>query len=247
MTIPAAETMADLEVASLLYREPGFYAAMTDEAAPKTAAAITAMVHLHGPIDAATVLDVGCGTGAILEQLANTYRRAVGVDLLPGMVEVASEKRAHLDVRCGDMRTTRLREVFDVVVCVGNALSYMIRDQDVTAAFATFAEHCVPGGLLLIQTLTDFPKIGVTRPSVVLVAGRTAKALVTYRVDPDGALVTHRTWDFGDGQIEEDRIRRRVIPTAELADFAASAGFRPADWPEQMPGGMSAFVKHTGA
>ncbi|MFD0633115.1 class I SAM-dependent methyltransferase [Catenulispora yoronensis] len=245
MTVPTA--MEDLEVASLLYREPGFYAEMTDAAAPKIAASIAAVVRLYGPIDAVSVLDVGCGTGAILEQLAKTYSHAVGVDLLPGMVEVASEKRAHLDVRCGDMRTARLGEVFEVVVCVGNALSYMIRDQDVTAAFATFAKHCVPAGLLLIQTLTDFPKIGVTKESVALVAGRTAKATVNYRVDPDGALVTNRTWDFGDGQVEQDRIRRRVLPMTELSNFAAAAGFRPADWPEPMPGGVAAFVKHTGA
>jgi SAM-dependent methyltransferase len=237
----------DLEAASLPYRQPEFYAAMTDGGAERTAGIITGLVHLYGPVGAFSVLDVGCGTGAVLEQLANTYRTAVGVDLLPGMVEIASAKRAHLDVRQGDMRNVRLGAVFEVVVCVGNALSYMLRDSDVSAAFATFAAHAVPGAVLIIQTLTEWPPLDKTKTSVVLAGGRPAKVTVAYRADPgDGALVMYRDWAFEDGDGGHDEIRRRVLSHDELGAFAGAAGFRPADWPALLTSQqMSVFVKES--
>jgi malonyl-CoA O-methyltransferase len=44
--------------------------------------------------DLAKILDVGCGTGALAEMLADKYPRSeiFGVDIAEGMVEVASEK-----------------------------------------------------------------------------------------------------------------------------------------------------------
>jgi ubiquinone/menaquinone biosynthesis C-methylase UbiE len=46
------------------------------------------------------VLEVGCGTGLILERVAKFARRAEGVDVSPGMVEHA--RRRALDVRVAD-------------------------------------------------------------------------------------------------------------------------------------------------
>ncbi|HXS80862.1 MAG TPA: methyltransferase domain-containing protein [Gammaproteobacteria bacterium] len=47
-----------------------------------------------------TLLEVGCGTGLILERVAKFARRAEGVDVSPGMVEYA--RRRGLDVRVAD-------------------------------------------------------------------------------------------------------------------------------------------------
>lgn len=240
----ATSAVEVLEAASLPYRQPAFYAAMTDDGAARTAAMITGLVHLYGPVGATSVLDVACGTGAILEELAKSYRVAVGVDLLPGMVEIASGRRAHLDVRQGDMRNVRLGAEFEVVTCVGNALAYMVRDGDVSAAFATFAAHSAPGAVLIIQTLTEWPALDVTKTHVVLAGGRPAKTTVTYRCDPgDGALVMHRDWVFEDGDSGHDEIRRRVHTCDQLDEFAVAAGFRPADWPASLSAQMSVFVK----
>jgi ubiquinone/menaquinone biosynthesis C-methylase UbiE len=47
-----------------------------------------------------TLLEVGCGTGLILERVAEFAQRAEGVDVSPGMVEHA--RRRGLDVRVAD-------------------------------------------------------------------------------------------------------------------------------------------------
>ncbi|WP_194894497.1 class I SAM-dependent methyltransferase [Catenulispora pinisilvae] len=235
--------MEALEAASLPYRRPEFYAALTDVDAPHTAALITAMVYLHGPAGASSVLDIGCGTGAVLEELAKHYPTAVGVDLLPGMVEVASARRAMLDVRQGDMRNVRLRQMFDVVACVGNALAYMVSPEDTAAAFTTFAEHCPPGGLLLVQTLMETPELGVVKTTPVFAGDRAAVATITYNLDPvDGTLVMTRSWAFAGGETAVDVIRRRALTPDELVGFAISAGFRSIE-PQPWPKHMTAFLR----
>ncbi|MBS2545501.1 class I SAM-dependent methyltransferase [Catenulispora sp. NL8] len=218
--------MEHLKEASLLYREPALYAQMTDADAIDRAAAIIALAAVHGPSGAKSVLDLGCGTGAVLEQLACTYSDQAGVDLLPGMIDIAKKHRPELDLRVGDMRTVRLGRSFDVVICVGNALAYLIEPEDVQAAFATFAEHCVPGGLLIIQTPTVYPPLDRNRNAKAEVSGRHAGVVIRYTRDPrDETFTMTRHWNFEDGERTTDVVRRRVLSIEEQAVFANSVGF----------------------
>jgi len=217
-----------LEESSLLYRQPALYAEMTDAGATATAAAIAALADCHGLAGAESVLDVGCGTGAVLEQLTYKYLKSVGIDLLPGMVEIAMKRRPQLEMHVGDMRTVRLGRRFDVVTCIGNALAYLTASDDIGAAFATFAEHCAPGGVLIIRTLTAFPPLDRPRTSRTRVSGRSADVTTTYTRDPaTEVLILTRRWDFGDGDPATDVVRRRVLTSDEQASFAAAAGFIP--------------------
>jgi SAM-dependent methyltransferase len=199
---------------------------MTDAGAADTAAAIVALADRHGPAGAESVLDVGCGTGAVLEQLACKYSRAVGVDLLPGMIQIAKERRPQLETHVGDMRTVRLGRRFEVVTCVGNALAYLTAPDGIASAFVTFAHHCVSGGVLIIRTLAAFPPLDKPRTSRMPVSGRSADVTTTYTRDPNAeVLILTRRWDFGDGKPETDVIRRRVLTIDDQASFAAAAGF----------------------
>ena len=235
-----------LERASLLYREPALYAEMTDAEAVDTAATIVALADRHGPGIAESVLDMGCGTGAVLEQLACTYSKSAGVDLLPGMIAIARERRPYFETYVGDMRTVRLGRDFDVVTCVGNALAYITEPKDIEAAFATFAEHCVPGGVLIIRTLNAFPPLDRPRTSRMQVSGWTANVTTTYSRDAaDGVVILTRRWDFDDRESTTDVIRRRVLTVDEQESFATVAGFalvRPRGQSEN----MTIFIRDDG-
>src|SRR5262249_42057538 len=54
-----------------------------------------------GLVGAGTVGDVGCGPGHVAAYLAGLGLRTVGVDLSPGMVEVARERYPELDFTVG--------------------------------------------------------------------------------------------------------------------------------------------------
>ena len=60
------------------------------------------------------ILEVGCGTGLILDRVSQFSKRTTGLDLSPGMLEVA--KRRGLDVVEGSARALPFQDnSFDVV------------------------------------------------------------------------------------------------------------------------------------
>ena len=104
----------------------------------------------EGPFRA--MLDIGTGTGRMLELLAGRYDRAVGIDLSPAMLAVA---RANLDragidharVQLGDvMNLPVLRDSFDLVV-IHQVLHFL---DEPGRALAEAAEALAGGGRLLV-------------------------------------------------------------------------------------------------
>ena len=112
----------------------------------------TAIVRALGDRRFDSLLDLGTGTGRLLELLAPLYARGVGVDASPNMLAVA---RANLDragianaqVRLGDIYNLPLpRNSFDVVT-IHQVLHYL---DDPERALAEAARVLRPGGRLLI-------------------------------------------------------------------------------------------------
>ena len=99
-----------------------------------------------------SLLDLGTGTGRMLELLAPLYDRAVGIDASPSMLAVA---RANLDragiasaqVRLGDIYNLPLpRDAFDLVT-IHQVLHYL---DDPERALGEAARVLRPGGRMLI-------------------------------------------------------------------------------------------------
>src|ERR1051326_33544 len=61
-----------------------------------------------------SVLEVGSGTGQLLEALQP--RRGVGIDFSPAMVRAAQQKHPHLEFRVDDVENLRLEEKFEYIV-----------------------------------------------------------------------------------------------------------------------------------
>ena len=91
------------------------------------------------------VLEVGCGTGLILRRLEQFARSAKGVDISPGMLELAKERG--LDVRVGS----------------ATDLPFPDASFDVTCSFKVLAH--VPDAALALREMTR-----VTRPSGTVLA-----------------------------------------------------------------------------
>ena len=104
----------------------------------------------EGPFRA--MLDIGTGTGRMLELFADRYERAIGVDLSPAMLAVARANLdragiAHARVRLGDgTNLPVLRDSFDLIV-IHQVLHFL---DDPGPAIAEAAAALAPGGRLLI-------------------------------------------------------------------------------------------------
>lgn len=64
--------------------------------------------------EGASVLQLGCGTGDLLNALKPA--RGVGVDFSPAMIRIASEKYPHLTFIEGDIESLTIDETFDYVI-----------------------------------------------------------------------------------------------------------------------------------
>jgi ubiquinone/menaquinone biosynthesis C-methylase UbiE len=92
------------------------------------------------------LLEVGCGTGLVLQRLAPHARRAVGVDLSEGMLRRAAARG--LRVVQGDAVRLPFRDAtFDVVVSF-KVLAHVERIDD---ALAEMARVVRPGGHLVLE------------------------------------------------------------------------------------------------
>jgi ubiquinone/menaquinone biosynthesis C-methylase UbiE len=95
----------------------------------------------------ATVLEIGCGTGTLLHSLYP--RRGVGVDLSPGMVEIAASKHPALTFLVADAENLDLRETFEFVI-VPDVIEHL---SDVGAMFRSTRRHCGQDSRVIVTSV----------------------------------------------------------------------------------------------
>src|SRR4051812_29277257 len=103
-----------------------------------------------------TALDIGCGEGWLARALAERGIRAIGVDVVPDLIERATRAGG------GEFRVASYQDIaagaLDVRVDVAVANFAMIGKESVDDLVASASRLLTPGGALIIQTL--HPVIG---------------------------------------------------------------------------------------
>ena len=99
---------------------------------------------------ARTLLDVACGTGKHLELLKDAYE-VEGVDLDPGMLDIARERLPGVPLHEGDMTSFDLGQRFDVVTCLFSSVAYAGTPDRLASAIASMARHLGPGGVMIVE------------------------------------------------------------------------------------------------
>ncbi len=117
-----------------------FYNALHVGEVEKLASSLYSYLFPPGAPDETTVLDLGCGTGALLAELQRLGITGVGVDISPDMVKVAQTRHPSLEFTASDMSNVRLDREFDLVLCTNDAINYIHPDSR-EAVFATIARH----------------------------------------------------------------------------------------------------------
>lgn len=217
----------NLEAANYLYRHPDRYEQLQANTQHTAATLCTELIDIHGPDHPRTLLDLGCGTGLDLAELATRFE-CTGIDIQPGMVEFARRCRPWLDVRVGDIRTFRLGHTVDAIISVGLVLSYLHDKADLDAALRTCAAHAHPSTLLVLHTLVAPVEQPEPTSHRVEVGELRATATVHYDWNNHRQIGTmHRHWAFDNGTEATDRIERRVHSPRELDQHLRLAGFEP--------------------
>jgi ubiquinone/menaquinone biosynthesis C-methylase UbiE len=98
------------------------------------------------------VLDIGCGTGIVLNYFQ--IKEYLGIDISPKMIEVAVDKYPNNFFMVGDMEQLVLSipsNSFDSIICLFGPLSYAINPVDLLQEFYRIL---TPGGSLVLMPYT---------------------------------------------------------------------------------------------
>ncbi len=111
------------------------------------------LIQKHRP-DAETVLELACGTGAILEQLHPRYEIS-GLDASKRMLQLAAQKVPEARLFRKDMTRFDLAEKFDVVLCVFDSINHLVGFPDWEAVFDRAHEHLTDRGIFIFDVNTE--------------------------------------------------------------------------------------------
>jgi 16S rRNA A1518/A1519 N6-dimethyltransferase RsmA/KsgA/DIM1 with predicted DNA glycosylase/AP lyase activity len=100
-----------------------------------------------------TALEFALGTGRIALPLSARGIPVHGIELSPGMVDQFRSKPGAdaIPVAVGDMTTTRLPQMFELVYVVANSIMNVTTQEEQIAVFSNAAAHLVAGGHFVIE------------------------------------------------------------------------------------------------
>jgi SAM-dependent methyltransferase len=134
---------------------------------------------------ARSVLELGCGTGAILAGLGSGFS-LTGIDLSRAMLDVARRRCPTARLIEGDITSFDLGETFDVAICVYDTLNHVTDVALWRSVFANVAAHLVESGLFIfdLNTLGRLRELGDMAPWVYDFEGHTLIMDVDFSEEP---------------------------------------------------------------
>jgi trans-aconitate methyltransferase len=105
------------------------------------------LIELLSPQSGERILDLGCGTGQLTEQIAVAHAQVVGIDRSPTMIETARQNYPDLEFLVADAQNFQVDRPFDAVF--SNAVLHWIPDPD--RAIHSIYQALKPGGRFVAE------------------------------------------------------------------------------------------------
>lgn len=97
------------------------------------------------------LLDVGCGTGVLLEKASAAGIDVTGIDAAPRMVEVATRRVPEQEVRVERMQDLAEQERYELIVCLSWSIHYCANEAELRSVLRRMRDALLPSGELLLQ------------------------------------------------------------------------------------------------
>ena len=186
------------------------------------------------------VLEIACGTGRVGIPIARLGLHVTGLDIVPGMLELARRKSAGLPTRWveGDGRGFDLGEQFRLIFVTGNAFQAFLTRVDQEALLARVRAHLHQKGLFAFETRNPRWVDLETREqeeewpiytNLHRISGRDVRVSKTQAYDHVAQILhwtTYRRWnEGGQERTKITRIAVRYTFPQELAALLHHNGF----------------------
>lgn len=116
-------------------------------------------------------MDLGCATGTLLEAVADSFERCLGVDLSDDLLDRARDRlrnRSNVELREGDLQDVEVYpDWIDLVLCLGNTLSHLETKEDVRAWLADVGARLNQGGAVIVQVVNWTRAFSLSTPTLV--------------------------------------------------------------------------------
>jgi SAM-dependent methyltransferase len=181
---------------------------------------------------ARAVLDVECGTGALLRLArgAGHAARLCGLDPAPGMLSQARH-RTDIEWVLGDLSSVSWDREFDLVIMTGHAFQELIEDDEIRAALAAICSALIAGGRFALETRNPLDRAWERWPeqySAEVTDPTGAPVRCEYRVeDPIEEGVVRSISSYTSAAWEHPAVSwgaLRFVEPAALAEFLGEAG-----------------------
>lgn len=183
-------------------------------------------------MDATSVLDVGCGTGALLRRArqAGHAGRLCGLDPDPAMLAVA-RRRGDVEWVAGTAASMAFDREFDLAVMTGHAFQVLVGDEELRASLTAIRRALADGGRFGFETRNPLARAWErwnpgNATDVVDPSGRPVR--ITHEVESvvgDVVTFTETTSDPDGAPLRVDRASLRFLDVEALAGLLAAAGF----------------------
>ncbi|AVH56721.1 MULTISPECIES: class I SAM-dependent DNA methyltransferase [Streptomyces] len=147
-------------------------------------------------MSARSVLDVGCGTGRLLERarVAGHEGRLCGLDPAAAILVQARRRGAAVEWVLGDLLSTWWEREFDLVVMTGHAFQVLVGDEELRSCLAAIRRALTDDGRFVFETLNP----------AVRAWERWTPDRVREVTDADGEVV--RVWHEVETPVSRDRV-----------------------------------------
>ncbi len=179
-----------------------------------------------------SVLDVGCGTGALLHMAreAGHTGRLCGLDPAEGMLEQA-RKRPDIEWVLGDLASVTWEREFDLVVMTGHAFQVFVDDQEIQFSLAAIRAALTDNGRFAFETRNPLVRgweAWTPDKATEILDGAGALVRMSHQVETpvDGDLVSFTITFSSPGwaRPQLSRSTLRFLDVDSLARFLAGAG-----------------------
>lgn len=183
------------------------------------------------------VLELGCGSGRVTQQIARAGANIVGLDNSEPMLSLARAKlnrQPELADRTrlvyGDMKNFDLGQQFGLAIVPFNTFMHLLTTADQLAMLACSRKHLLPGGLLVLDltnpspAYTDPPTESLTLERTFRddVNNLTVQQFSSIRLDRTVQLA-HILWQY-DSVPADGSVKRTLVPLTLRYTFPAEMG-----------------------